>query len=140
MENDNQNAQVLDYKITKRHYPRTHTENCLEFVFDRDPNLFLRKDKIYIRGAIEVHKDYVVENGFAAKLFSLMTVEVDSQTVSQSNNRYYRYYYKILLFLGENTFSMTIFTKLGIIMPIPSNQSEVLKDILILKIPILQLW
>ena len=88
MENDNQNAQVLDYKITKRHYPRTHTENCLEFVFDRDPNLFLRKDKIYIRGAIEVHRDYVVENGFAAKLFSLMTVEVDSQTVSQSNNRY----------------------------------------------------
>ena len=140
MENDNQNAQVLDYKITKRHYPRTHTENCLEFVFDRDPNLFLRKDKIYIRGAIEVHKDYVVENGFAAKLFSLMTVEVDSQTVSQSNNRYYRYYYKILLFLGENTFSMTIFTKLGIIMPIQSNQSEVLKDILILKIPIQQLW
>ena len=88
MENDNQDTQVLDYKITKKHYPRTHTENCLEFVFDRDPNLFLRKDKIYIRGAIEVHKDYVVENGFASKLFSLMTVEIDSQTISQSNNRY----------------------------------------------------
>ena len=87
MENAYQEADVLDYKITKKHYPRTHTENCLEFVFDRDPNLFLRKDKILIRGAIEVHKDYVVENGFASKLFSLMTVEVDSQTISQSNNR-----------------------------------------------------
>ena len=87
MENEYQEANVLDYKITKKHYPRTHTENCLEFVFDRDPNLFLRKDKILIRGAIEVHKDYVVENGFASKLFSLMTVEVDSQTISQSNNR-----------------------------------------------------
>ena len=99
MENDNQNAQVLDYKITKRHYPRTHTENCLEFVFDRDPNLFLRKDKIYIRGAIEVHRDYVVENGFAAKLFSLMTVEVDSQTVSQSNNRYLHCYNMLLIII-----------------------------------------
>ena len=87
MENEYQETDVLDYKITKKHYPRTHTENCLEFVFDRDPNLFLRKDKILIRGAIEVHKDYVVENGFASKLFSLMTVEIDSQTISQSNNR-----------------------------------------------------
>ena len=94
MENDQQEAEVLDYKITKRHYPRTHTENCLEFVFDRDPNLFLRKDKIFIRGAIEVHEDYVVENGFAAKLFSLMTIEIDSQTISQSNNRYvFTFYY-----------------------------------------------
>ena len=87
MENEYQEGDVLDYKITKKHYPRTHTENCLEFVFDRDPNLFLRKDKILIRGAVEIHKDYVVENGFASKLFSLMTVEVDSQTISQSNNR-----------------------------------------------------
>ena len=87
MENEYQEADALDYKITKKHYPRTHTENCLEFVFDRDPNLFLRKDKILIRGAIEVHKDYIVENGFAQKLFSLMTVEVDSQTISQNNNR-----------------------------------------------------
>ena len=123
MENDNQNAQVFDYKITKRHYPRTHTENCLEFVFDRDPNLFLRKDKIYIRGAIEVHKDYVVENGFAAKLFSLMTVEVDSQTVSQSNNRYFRIGYSTFnYFPGENIFSMTTCTKLATTMQIQSSQ------------------
>ena len=105
MENEYQEANVLDYKITKKHYPRTHTENCLEFVFDRDPNLFLRKDKILIRGAIEVHKDYVVENGFASKLFSLMTVEVDSQTISQNNNRFkYIIYYKNNLYLGANIF------------------------------------
>ena len=88
METEYQNDETFDYKITKRHYPRTHNEDCLEFVFDRDPNLFLRKNKIFIRGAIELHQDYIVENGFAAKLFSLMSVEIDSQTVSQSNNRF----------------------------------------------------
>ena len=62
MENEIHENEALDYKITKRHYPRTQNENCLEFVFDRDPNLFLRKNKIYIRGSIEVHKDYLVEN------------------------------------------------------------------------------
>ena len=87
MENEVHENEALDYKITKRHYPRTQNENCLEFVFDRDPNLFLRKNKIYIRGAIEVHKDYLVENGFASKLFSLATVEVDSQTITQTSNR-----------------------------------------------------
>ena len=87
MENEVHENETLDYKITKRHYPRTQNENCLEFVFDRDPNLFLRKNKIYIRGAIEVHKDYLVENGFASKLFSLASVEVDSQTITQTSNR-----------------------------------------------------
>ena len=86
MQNEHQVDETYDYKITKRHYPRTHNETLLEFVFDRDPNLFLQKNKIFIRGAIEVHKDYIVENGFASKLFSLITVELNSQTVSQSNN------------------------------------------------------
>ena len=41
---------MLDYKITKKHYPRTNNASVLEFVFERDPNLFLRKNKILIRG------------------------------------------------------------------------------------------
>ena len=73
---------ALDYKITKKTYPGTNQEHALEFVFKKDPNLFLRKDKIYIRGAIEVHEDFVVENGFVHKLFNSLQVEVDSQQIS----------------------------------------------------------
>ena len=77
----------VDYKITKRDYPRTNNDSVLEFVFEKDPNLFLRKNKIVIRGAIEVDAGYIVENGFVAKLFSMLTVEVDSQVVSKNNNK-----------------------------------------------------
>ena len=81
-------TESADYKITKRHYPRTNNDNVLEFVFEKDPNLFLRKNKILIRGYIEVDEGYVTENGFASKLFSMLTVEVDSQCVSKNNNKY----------------------------------------------------
>ena len=77
----------IDYKVTKRHYPRTNNQNCLEFMFEKDPNLFLRKNKIVIRGAIECDQNYIPENGFAAKLFSMLGVEVDSQTVTKNNNK-----------------------------------------------------
>ena len=76
-----------DYKYTKIHYPRTNNDNVLEFVYPRDPNLFLRKDKIAIRGYVEIPEIYMPDNGFAAKLFSMLTVEVDSQTCSVNRNR-----------------------------------------------------
>ena len=40
---------MLDYKITKKHYPRTNSNSVLEFIFEKDPNLFLKKNKILIR-------------------------------------------------------------------------------------------
>ena len=67
-----------------RHYPRTNNESVLEFVFEKDPNLFLRKNKILIRGFIEVDKKYMVENGWPSKLFAQLTVEVNSQSVSKN--------------------------------------------------------
>ena len=84
---------MLDYKITKKHYPRTNNSSMLEFVFEKDPNLFLRKNKILIKGYFEVDKRFVAENGFAHKLFSMLTVSVDSQTVSKNNNKYMTYYF-----------------------------------------------
>ena len=77
----------IDYKLTKKHYPRTNNESVLEFVLEKDPNLFLRKNKIIIRGCVELDKKLVVENGFAAKLFSQLTVEIDSQQVTLNKNR-----------------------------------------------------
>ena len=79
---------MLDYKITKKHYPRTNSNSVLEFIFEKDPNLFLKKNKILIRGTIEIDEKYVLENGWVSKLFSMLTVEVDSQTVSTNKNRY----------------------------------------------------
>ena len=78
---------TVDYKVTKRHYPRTNNESVCEFIFEKDPNLFLRKNKIIIKGAIDVDEGYVVENGFASKLFGMLTVELDSQIISKNNDK-----------------------------------------------------
>ena len=74
----------LDFKVTKRHYPRDNNDSILEFIFEKDPNLFMRKNKIIIRGAIELPTNVVPDNGFVSKLSSMLTVEVDSQTVSSN--------------------------------------------------------
>ena len=74
----------LDFKITKRHYPRVNNDSILEFIFEKDPNLFMRKNKIVIRGAIEVDQKVLPDNGFVGKLFSMLTVEIDSQNVSSN--------------------------------------------------------
>ena len=80
--------EMLDYKITKKHYPRTNSSSVLEFIFEKDPNLFLKKNKILIRGSIEIDDKFTVENGWVSKLFTMLTVEVDSQIVSNNKSRY----------------------------------------------------
>ena len=80
-------SEELDYKITKKSYPRINNGNVLEFIFERDPNLFLRKNKIQIHGRFDVDTGYTVENGFAAKLFSMLTVELNSQVITKNLNR-----------------------------------------------------
>ena len=77
-----QHDEQLDFNITKRHFPRV-----LEFIFEKDPNTFMRKNKIVIRGAIELDANVIPDNGFVAKLFSMVTVEVDSQSVSNNRNK-----------------------------------------------------
>ena len=78
---------MLDYKVTKKHYPRTNSCSVLEFIFEKDPNLFLKKNKILIRGSITIDNKFILENGWVSKLFASLTVEVDSQTVSTNKNR-----------------------------------------------------
>ena len=86
-ENIDKLNEKIDFKVTKKHYPRINNDRVLEFVFDKDPNLHLRKNKIIIRGHIELDPAYVTENGFAPKLFSMMTVELNSQVISRNLNR-----------------------------------------------------
>ena len=82
-----QHEEQLDFKITKRHYPRVNNDTILEFHFEKDPNLFMRKNKIVIRGAIELEQNIYPDNGFVSKLFSMLSVEVDCQTVSSNRNK-----------------------------------------------------
>ena len=86
-ENFDRESEEIDFKVTKKHYPRINNDKVLEFVFDKDPNLYLRKNKIIIRGSIEIDPAFVIENGFASKLFSMLTVEVNSQVISRNLNR-----------------------------------------------------
>ena len=77
---------ILDQKISKKHYPRSNSDKILEFVFEKDPNLYLRKHKIAIKGYIEVGDNFVVENGWVSKLFKNVNIELDSQSVCRIRN------------------------------------------------------
>ena len=107
--------EVLDHKITKRYYPRTNNESVLEFIFDKDPNLYLRKNNIRIRGCIEIDQKFIIDTGFVSKLFSMLTVEVNSQTISSNRNRLVIcLLFRPKFFLVVNIFWPTICKKLGI--------------------------
>ena len=80
-------SRILDAKVGKRNYPRANNAQTLEFLLEKDPNLFLRKNRIVIKGSIIVNEDFLVENGWVAKLFSQMTVQIDSQSVSISRQK-----------------------------------------------------
>ena len=81
MENERKHStDSIDSKVTKRHYPRTNNSSVLEFVFEKDPNLFLRKNKIVIRGAIECDAGYVVENGFVLEGESIVKIACHDDT------------------------------------------------------------
>ena len=58
----------LDVKQTNVTYPLVNNESVLEFVFPPNPNLFLRKNKIAIRGTIELDETYIPDNGIASKV------------------------------------------------------------------------
>ena len=62
------NDTELDIKQTNTTYPRVNNESVLEFVFPPHPNLFLRKNKIAIRGTIELSENYIPDNGIASKV------------------------------------------------------------------------
>ena len=76
--------EAIDQKFCKKHFPRTNNKNVLEFVIEKDPNMFLRKNKIVIKGYIELSEDFAIENGWVSKLFSQLDVQLDCQSVTSS--------------------------------------------------------
>ena len=75
---------IVDNKTVKRHYPTSNMEDQLVLTFDSDPNLCMVKNKIAIHMKIELPENYIPDNGFAAKQFSQLAVQVNSQTVSNN--------------------------------------------------------
>ena len=89
---DNEDVKIsednsINRKIVKKQYPRQNNGQILDFVFSRDKNLYLRKNSIIIKGSIEVGTNFVPDVGFVSKLFGMLTVEVDSVTVSNNKAR-----------------------------------------------------
>ena len=75
---------AIDNKLVKRHYPNTNNDQKLSFLFEADPNLCLLKNKISVHFIIELDQKYVPDIGFAAKQFSSLSVELNSQKVSNN--------------------------------------------------------
>ena len=78
---------TFDSKVIKKRYPISNNEDQLVFMFDSDPNLCLVKNKIAIHFTIELDENYVPDNGFAAKQFASLTVEINSQRVSSTKTK-----------------------------------------------------
>ena len=82
------NQTKLDHKVIKKIYPRCNNKAVLEFVFERDPGACLQKNQIILHFIAEIDDGYTVENGWVAKLFSMLTIEIDSQIISSNKTRY----------------------------------------------------
>ena len=82
---------AIDNKLVKKHYPNTNNDQELSFIFESDPNLCLLKNKIAIHLIIELDQNYVPDNGFVAKQFSSISVELNSQKISnnKTNGEYW---------------------------------------------------
>ena len=75
---------AIDNKLVKKHYPNTNNDQELSFIFEADPNLCMLKNKISIHFVIELDEKYLPDNGFAAKQFSNLYVELNSQKISNN--------------------------------------------------------
>ena len=80
-------SDIVDYKVTKKHFAYTNNKKVVHFYIEKDPNLYLRKNKILIRGTIQVKEKYCPCTNWASKLFSQLTVEIESQTVSKNTQK-----------------------------------------------------
>ena len=82
--NDRESAFQVDSQIIKTHYARTNNDKILNFVINEDPNLSLEFSSIVISFSVEIPKTHVPENGFCAKLFKSMNVELNAQLITST--------------------------------------------------------
>ena len=81
------NQMEVDHKVTKRIYPRTNNKTSLEFVLEKDPNLYLRMHTMKLHFFINYPKEYAADMALGAKLFSDLKIDVHGQNINSSNTR-----------------------------------------------------
>jgi len=82
------NQMEVDHKIIKRIYPRTNNNTSLEFVMEKDPNMYLRLHTMKLNFNMTIPKGYAPDIALPTKLFSDLKVDLDSQNVNSSSTRY----------------------------------------------------
>lgn len=82
------NQMEVDHKIVKRVYPRTNNNTSLEFIFEKDPNMYLRMHTMKLFINITIPQGYAPDIALPAKLFSDLRVDIDSQNVNSSSTKY----------------------------------------------------
>jgi len=82
--NDRENVYQIDSQVVKTHYARDNNDKILTFVIQEDPNLCLELPSITIGFSVEVPKNQLPENGFAAKLFRTLNIEINSQLITST--------------------------------------------------------
>ena len=103
------NQMEVDHKIIKRIYPRTNNKTSLEFVLEKDPNLYLRMHTMKLYLTVTIPKDYAPDIALPSKLFLDLRVDLDSQNINSSSTRYDHkiiitiivYYYRSQFFLHD---------------------------------------
>ena len=80
--NDRETAHQIDAQILKTHYPRTNNDKMLNFVIQEDPNLSLDFSSITISFSVDIPTTHLPDNGFCAKLFKAMNVEINAQLIT----------------------------------------------------------
>ena len=81
------NQMQVDHKIVKRVYPRTNNKTALEFVLEKDPNLYLRMHTMKLILSVSIPDGYLPDMALPVKQFSDLRIDIDSQTVNSSTSK-----------------------------------------------------
>ena len=103
----------IDTKVIKTFYPKNNNDNTLEIIFDKDPNLCLKKNSLKIHFKIAIDDKYIPDTLFVAKLFKMLSIEIDNQIIT-SNKTPSEYYYNDLINKLGNFNIDYLFTYFGI--------------------------
>ena len=81
------NQMEVDHKIVKRIYPRTNNKTSVEFILEKDPNLYLRLHSMKLYFTVSYPKEYSADMAMGSKMFSDLRIELDSQSINSSSSK-----------------------------------------------------
>ncbi len=82
------NQMEVDHKIIKRIYPRTNNKTSLEFILEKDPNLYLRLHSLKLYFNVSFPSTYSMDIAAGAKMFSDLRIDLDSQSINSSSSKW----------------------------------------------------